>query len=277
MLLLEKRPARGHLPRDVVRNSLRQPAHRVQKDTNMSLPYYPNSLIAAILAPNPLVSSPPTLLGEVTKRKTFFSFHYDDAFRVNNVRNAWLIDHPNSALMRSFYDSSLWESKKAEGDEAVKKLIREGVDYTSAVCVLVGTQTWSRPWVRYEIARAIIDGRGLLGVHLNGINHHQRRTPDALGPNPLDFMAVGPGNDGKQYLFEKTWIVSNPLTGQGVFQWRRYADYTNPVLLPPWLPAASQGYVRPLSEGAAIYNYVTDKGHENIGSWIDVAARRVGR
>ena len=45
--------------------------------------------------------------------------HYDDIMRVNVVRNAWKIDHPDNALMRSFYDSSLWESRKLEGDDAV--------------------------------------------------------------------------------------------------------------------------------------------------------------
>jgi hypothetical protein len=64
--------------------------------------------------------------------------------RVNNVRNAWKIDHPDSALYRSFQDSSLWESKKLEGDDSLMRLIREGVQYTSAVCVLIGTHTWSR-------------------------------------------------------------------------------------------------------------------------------------
>src|ERR1700683_1813608 len=101
------------------------------------------------------------------KRKVFFSFHFDDVMRVNVVRNAWKITHPDNALMRSFYDSSLWESRRLEAPESLKRLIREGVDYTSAVCVLIGSETWVRRWVRYEIARAIIDERGLLGVRLN--------------------------------------------------------------------------------------------------------------
>ena len=68
--------------------------------------------------------------------------------------------------------------------------------YTSAVCVLVGSETWLRRWVRYEIARAVIDELGLLAVHINSIRHHQRLTTDALGPNPLEYMAVGKVQDG---------------------------------------------------------------------------------
>ena len=161
----------------------------------------------------------PTLKAAV-KRKAFFSFHYDDIMRVNVVRNAWKIDHPDNALMRSFQDSSLWESRKLEGDDAVKRLIREGVEYTSAVCVLIGTETWLRRWVRYEIARAIVDGRGLLGVHLNSIRHHHTKTPHTRGYNPLEFLAVGKVQQAvlstpRYYLYEKQAVPN----GIGGYKW----------------------------------------------------------
>src|SRR6516162_5702851 len=34
--------------------------------------------------------------------------------------------------------------------ESIKKLITDGVKCTSAVCVLIGTETWGQRWVRYE-------------------------------------------------------------------------------------------------------------------------------
>lgn len=121
----------------------------------------PKNALSAPLLPQP--SNPfdsfvvhPT----VVKRKVYFAFKYEDVMRVNNVRQAWKFDHPDNQLMRSFYDSSLWESKKLEGDDALKKLMREGVECTSAVCVLIGANTWSSRWVKYEIARSVIDGRG---------------------------------------------------------------------------------------------------------------------
>src|SRR5262245_59508082 len=113
--------------------------------------------------------APNRLLNQPTKRRAFFSFHYDDIMRVNNVRNAWKIDHTDSPLNRNFYDSSHWESKKLTSPDQIKNLIREGVEYTSAVCVLVGSETWKRRWVKYEIARSVIDERGLLAVHINGL------------------------------------------------------------------------------------------------------------
>lgn len=247
-----------------------------------------NSLYDLVTPPPPPYSKPyfpppqPKPIAPETKRKAFFSFYYqEDVMRVNNVRNAWKIAHPSSVDNRSFFDSSLWESRKLNNDEALKKLIRAGVLYTSAVCVLAGSSTWSRRWVRYEIARAIIDGRGLLTVHLNGLKHHVTRTPHANGPNPLAFMGIGRHQPDVRkpplyYLYEKEYVAD----GRGGWepQWIRYADHTAPVSLPKWVTDPGQhGYVMPLSVNAAEYDYVVENGHRNIGHWIDTAAKQAGR
>ena len=230
--------------------------------------------------PRPLASPKP--VAPAIKRKAFFSFHYDDVMRTSVVRKAWMFKHPDSALMPSFYDSSLWESKKLEDDEAVKRLIRDGVWNTSAVCVLAGSETWKRRWVRCEIARAIIDGRGLLTVHLNSIRHHVTKTAHTCGPNPLAFMAVGKEQNNalrpaRYFLYEKL-KVSDPAAAAGWrWGWFKYEDYTLSVDLPGWVTDPGPGHVTPLSACADEYDYMADNGHRNIGSWIDLAARRAGR
>lgn len=215
-----------------------------------------------------------------TKRKAFFSFHFDDIMRVNNVRNAWKITHPNSSLNRSFYDSSLWEARKLVSPEAIKELIRSGVIRTSAVCVLAGSMTWDRRWVKYEIARAVIEGRGLLTVHINNINHHQTKGPHPCGLNPLAHMGVAKLQPSARvppqyYLFEIEFVPDSH--GGLVEQWSRYGDYTLPIKKPAWLEDPSVGYVVPLSANAAEYDYQFDDGHRNVGSWIDKAAKQAGR
>jgi hypothetical protein len=246
----------------------------------------PSDLLAGATPSNALWPKPSTALGNVLatappaiKRKAYFAFHFDDIMRVNNVRNALKIDHPDNALCRSFQDSSLWERRQLEGDDAVKRLIREGVQYTSAVCVLAGTDTWSRRWVRYEIARAVIDERGLLTVHINGLNHHQTPTPHPRGENPLAYMAVGKVQTNvlynpKYYLFERKAVFNS---GQYQWEWHRYDDYTDPVERPSWLTDPAPGWVMPLSQNAAEYDYVQQLGHKNIGAWIDTAAIQAGR
>lgn len=208
---------------------------------------------------------------EVKKRKVFFSFHYDDIMRVNNVRNAWKIDHPDTPAMRSFYDSSLWESRKLEGPEALKRLIREGVQQTSALCVLIGTDTWAREWVRYEIARAIIDNRGLLGIHINSLNHHDTRTPHTPGRNPFDSLGLM-RTQGAHQLASQYYLYEH--NGYG---WYPYQHYSNAVELPAYMTAPDLGYIRPLSNCLPTYDFVTDLGHRNIGRWTDAAAQLVGR
>jgi hypothetical protein len=162
----------------------------------------------------------------------------------------------------------------------VKRLIRDGVWNTSAVCVLAGSETYKRRWVRYEIARAIIDGRGLLTVHLNSIRDHVTKTPHTRGPNPLDFMAVGKvqtnsWDDVRYVLYEKRPVPDG--AGGWRWGWFLYEDYTRSVSLPPWLTDPKPGQWTPLSNCAAEYDYMADNGHKNIGSWIDLAARRAGR
>ncbi len=247
-----------------------------------------NALLASFLAGGPPGQSllgfnggplqPRSPLVQTTvKRSVYFAFEFDDVMRVNNVRNAWKIDHPDSDSMRSFRDRSIWEASQREGDETLKRLMREAVQNTSAVCVLVGSQTWSSCWVRYEIARSVIDNRGLLAVHINGLNHHQRRRPDLLGFNPLSMLGVCKSHDGKFYLYEQQHVVINVLTGEKEWQWRRYNDHTHPVTLRPYLLDPGVGYVRSLSEGAGLYDFVAGEGHKNIGAWIDRAAKDVGR
>jgi hypothetical protein len=215
-----------------------------------------------------------------TVRRAFFSFNFDDVWRVNNVRNAWKITHPDSAENRSFRDSSLWEARKLESADAIKNLIRAGVLYTSAVCVLAGSMTWDRRWVRYEIARAIIDGRGLLTVHLNNLPHHRTKTVHPRGRNPLEHMGIAKlqrsSLSSPKYFLYEMWFKSDGRGGQ-VPNWKPYIDYMLPVKKPAWLTDPGVDHVMPLSVDTAEYDYLLDHGHRNIGSWIDKAAKQAGR
>lgn len=194
--------------------------------------------------------------------------------RVNNVRNAFKIYNPPTGTSLTFFDSSLWESRKLEGDEALKRMIREGVQNTSVVCVLIGTETWKREWVRYEIARSVIDRKGLLAIDINGLNHHRLGAPHARGHNPLSFMAVGKMRDGTYRLFERRWDIAN---GEWMFGWFRYAKYTGSVELPEYLADPDIDYVSALDNGTTRYDFVQQQGSRKIGEWIDLAAVRASR
>jgi hypothetical protein len=243
---------------------------------NALWPYLGSSFSGPGIAAPPLKSALPVATA-VTKRKGFFSFHYDDIMRVNNVRKAWTLAHPDREIKRNFYDRSLWESTKRTNPEGLKKLIRDGMTYSSTVCVMVGTGTWARPWVRYEIARAVVDKKGLLAIHINGIRRHdQHRQADQLGMNPLDFIGIYKAPTGSFYLYEKS-VAPNRVTGVPEWQWQPFKLYSQAVPLPKYMAAPSSGYLLPLSTGTVIYDYAVDRGSDNLGAWIDAAAKRAGR
>lgn len=55
--------------------------------------------------------------------------------------------------------------------------------------MLVGSDTYARPWVRYEILKSFVRGNHLFAVHINGVKGKDQKTK-YLGPNPLEYVAV---------------------------------------------------------------------------------------
>lgn len=97
-------------------------------------------------------------------RRVYFSFHYaNDARRVQQIRNmgAFEDDKPVSP--------SAWEEIKRKGDGAVEKWIDEKMSQCSCVAVLIGSETASRKWVKYEIEHAWRSNKGLLGIYIHNI------------------------------------------------------------------------------------------------------------
>ena len=109
-------------------------------------------------------------------KRVFFSFHYQDVidFRANVVRQHWLTKPDRESA--GFFDASIWESAKRTGSVAVKRLINSGLDGTSTTCVLIGSGTYARPWVRYEILKSFRKGNVLLAVHVNTIKGRDQKT-----------------------------------------------------------------------------------------------------
>jgi hypothetical protein len=93
-------------------------------------------------------------------RKVFFSFHFKNDFsRTQLVRNIGALDGNTVA------SANKWEEIKQDGDAAIKKWINTNLSGKSCLVVLVGSNTASRKWVKYEIKKAWEEGKGVLGVH----------------------------------------------------------------------------------------------------------------
>ncbi|ABA90152.1 protein of unknown function DUF1863 [Syntrophotalea carbinolica DSM 2380] len=198
-------------------------------------------------------------------RRTFFSFHYEpDVWRAWNVRNCWVIK-PEEQSDRGFFDSSVFEASKKESDDSLKTFLREGLKNTSVTCVLAGTDTWSRRWVRYEIARSVIKGNGLLTVYIDGVKNKDGATV-TKGADPLAQMGVYRTKNGI-YLAE--WKGG---------KWVKYDDYT--LSIPEgelWFPAPKNTTVVQFSTHCMSYDFVAQNGRQNIDGWIETAAALAGR
>lgn len=116
-------------------------------------------------------------------RRVYFAFHYqNDISRVNVVRNSWVTQEREAA---GFYDASLWEKAKKQGDDAIKRMINDGLWGTSVTVFLLGAETAGRPWVRYELQKSYENGNGLLAIYIHNIKNFQGQV-SYQGANILD-------------------------------------------------------------------------------------------
>src|SRR5215469_2365110 len=100
----------------------------------------------------------------MAREPVFYSFQFkNDVFRVQQIRNMGVIEgnEPVSA--------SAWEEVKRKGDAAIEKWIDENMKYRRCVAVLIGSETANSDWVRYEIKKAWVEKRGLIGIYIHNL------------------------------------------------------------------------------------------------------------
>lgn len=191
-------------------------------------------------------------------KRVFFCFHYKDVidFRANVVRNHWLTK--NNREDAGFFDASLWENTKKRGEIALKRLINGGLQNTSATCVLIGSGTYLRPWVRYEIFKSMKTGNRIFGVHINGIKDKNGKTRN-LGPNPLNYLGVRFNSLGSiitmyEHKYGK-WIKYPEIDGSSSYSIGK-------------LPKLKWGKFYKLSEFYSVYLWNKNNGYKNFSSWV---------
>jgi hypothetical protein len=190
-------------------------------------------------------------------KRVFFCFHYEDvkSFRANVVRNHWVTK--DDAEDAGFFDASLWESTRLRGATALKRLIHSGLENTSVTCVLIGSGTFDRPWVRYEILKSMARGNDLLGIHINGIPDKTGSTKD-LGPNPFDYLAIQYSDDGKRLtMFE--WTNG---------KWTPYSEVDDSSSYSVNASSTNWGKFFQLSKLYPTYLWNKQNGYENFGNWV---------
>jgi hypothetical protein len=190
-------------------------------------------------------------------KRVFFSFHYQNVidFRANVVRNHW-VTKPDRVVC-GFFDHSIWEETKKKGSYALKRMINDGLEGSTVSCVLIGSETYARPWVRYELLKSFQRGSHLLGVHINSIPDKNKNTNFA-GPNPFDFLGVVFSQDGQTGTFREwngsDWVDYTEIDGSATFS-------TNVVQ--QW-----RGGGWRLSHWFKTYDWVAEDGYNNFATWV---------
>jgi hypothetical protein len=187
-------------------------------------------------------------------KRVYFAFHYQDVieFRANVVRkHNWL----GGVEAAGYYDYSIWEDAKRTSALALKRLINGELYNTSVTAVLIGTDTWQRRWVRYEIIKSIERGNRVLGVHINRIKGRDQLTK-VSGPNPFESVGLHVSADGKSAR-PTEWTNR---------QWVYYTDL-EPFAIPVQ-PLALRGRHRSLAHWLPVYDWIGDSGYDNFRHWI---------
>lgn len=191
-------------------------------------------------------------------KRVFFAFHYQDVidFRANVVRQHWMTKPDRDAA--GFFDASIWESARRQGRIALKRLINSGLDGTSVTCVLIGSQTYSRPWVRYEILKSFKKGNSIFAVHVNSIKGKDGRTK-VKGPNSLSYVGVSYSKSGL------TATLHEKVNGK----WKKYAEIDGSASHTTARVAQQyRGKGFNLAQWYKVYDWIEDNGYDNFSTWV---------
>lgn len=196
-------------------------------------------------------------------RKTFFSFHYKpDVSRAHVVRNSWMTKPDRKSA--GFFDSSVFESKKKANSDALKTFLTAELKGASVTCVLFGAETYKRQWVRYELVKSFRLGMGLLAVQIDGIKDLKGKT-SKHGPNPFSYLG---------YIVKNRRVYWKVKSGSN---WLDYTDVTSVAVSAIPYNVVADNRIHTFSTLFLKYKWNGDKGYDNLGKWIETAAKNAGR
>jgi hypothetical protein len=188
-------------------------------------------------------------------KRVYFAFYYGDVidFRANVVRKHNFAEGVESA---GYYDYSIWEAAKNTSPSSLKRLIDAELEGTTVTVILIGTLTWARRWVRYEIFKSLHRANQVIGININSIKGKDQNTKPQ-GPNPFNNLALKFDGEGS---IVAPWEWKDQA-------WRPYTDM-EPYTLST-RPHSLRGQFLRLTYWCPVYDWIADNGYQNFESWID--------
>ena len=115
----------------------------------------------------------------MVKRQVFFSFHYQrDSWRTAQVKNMGIVDSSST------WSANDWEEVRYKTEAKIKEWIDSQMAMRSCIVVLIGSDTSSRKWVKYEIEKAYELRKGIVGVYIHNLKD-SNGNQSLPGANPF--------------------------------------------------------------------------------------------
>jgi hypothetical protein len=138
------------------------------------------------------------------KRQVFFSFYYDDDnWRASQVRNMGEVDSSST-----FSDND-WEEVRYKTDDKIRNWIKDQMRLRSCLIVLIGKNTSSRKWVKYEIEQAYEMGKGICGIYIHNLKDSSGNQSEK-GANPFYSVFTDSGERLSKFVncFDSSYVTS---------------------------------------------------------------------
>lgn len=142
------------------------------------------------------------------KHNVFISHHGKDDDKVQSLKRR-LID--NGYFIRNYsVDSTKHKDGRRPSDEVIQRYLRRQITWAGTFICLIGKETHSRKWVNYEIRKAYLQGKKIVGIYSHGYKDSVE-LPDAfkkyggpiLGWNSIDKLGA--------IMQDKEFPVQTPL------------------------------------------------------------------
>jgi len=141
-------------------------------------------------------------------KRIFFSFHYErDNWRAGVVRNSDVTREDSI-----FIDAVEWEEVKKKTKTEIESWIIEQMKGTSTTIVLIGKETSTREWVRFEILQSRKKNNSIIGIKIHNIKDKESK-PDSEGN--LDFGVIDIDDKGNDLCFEDLYPVYDWVEDDG--------------------------------------------------------------
>lgn len=139
------------------------------------------------------------------KHNVFISHHGKDDDYVQRLKQRL---HDKGYHIRNSSIDSTKHRDVRPPDAVIGRLLRKGISWAGTFICLIGKDTHTRPWVNYEIRKAYLQGKRIVGIYAHG-SANNVELPEAfkkyggpvMGWNSLD--KLGEVMDGKNIPYEK--------------------------------------------------------------------------